>query len=103
MPEDEEKFDKITYNYYEQLNGYTYLKSLGIGYHFYQGRYTDAVHEVLDTDRKTILHIPHVGSGESTEGQGRRGRLDPRQHRQDRRPGSRRPASSPSSATATAS
>ena len=65
LPEDEERFAKITYNYYEQLNGYTYLKSLGIGYHFYQGRYTDAVHEVLDTDRKTILHIPHVGSGES--------------------------------------
>jgi hypothetical protein len=40
MPEDEEKFTKITYNYYEQLNGYTYLKSLGIGYHFYQGKYT---------------------------------------------------------------
>jgi hypothetical protein len=65
MPDDEEKFTKITYNYYEQLNGYTYLQSLGIGYHFYQGRYTDAVHEVLDTDKKTILHIPHVGSGES--------------------------------------
>jgi hypothetical protein len=65
MPQDEEKFTKITYNYYEQLNGYTHLKSLGIGYHFYQGRYTDAVHEVLDTDKKTILHIPHVGSGES--------------------------------------
>ena len=64
-PEDEEKFAKITYNYYEQLNGYTYLKSLGIGYHFYQGRYTAAVPEVLDTDKKTILHIPHVGSGES--------------------------------------
>ncbi len=65
MPEDEDKFTKVTYNYYEQLNGYTYLQSLGIGYHFYQGRYTDAVHEVLDTDKKTILHIPHVASGES--------------------------------------
>jgi superfamily II DNA or RNA helicase len=65
LPEDEEKFSKITYNYYEQLNGYTYLKSLGIGYHFYQGRYTDAVHEVLDTDRKTIVHIPHPAAGES--------------------------------------
>lgn len=64
-PDVEEKFTKITYNYYEQLNGYTYLESLGIGYHFYQGRYTDAVHEVLDTEKKTILHIPHVGSGES--------------------------------------
>jgi len=65
LPEDEERFTKITYNYYEQLNGYTYLQSLGIGYHFYQGRYTDAVHEVLDTEKKTILHIPQVGSGES--------------------------------------
>lgn len=65
MPEDEEKFTKITYNYYEQLNGYTYLKSLGIGYHFYQGKYTSAIAEVLDTNKKTILHIPHRGSGES--------------------------------------
>ncbi|MDA3905694.1 MAG: ATP-dependent helicase [Bacteroidales bacterium] len=67
LPEDEEKFTKVTYNYYEQLNGYEYLKSLGIGYHFYQGRYTDAVMEVLDTDKKTILHIPNVNSGESTK------------------------------------
>lgn len=66
-PENEAKFDKITYNYYEQLNGYTFLKSLGIGYHFYQGRYTSAIMEVLDTDKKTILHIPNVNSGESTK------------------------------------
>ncbi|HVC08011.1 MAG TPA: hypothetical protein VND98_10560 [Solirubrobacterales bacterium] len=65
--EDEAKFDKVTYNYYEQLNGYTYLKSLGIGYHFYQGRYTSALGEILDTDKKTILHIPSVQSGESTK------------------------------------
>lgn len=67
MPDDEAKFAKVTYNYYEQLNGYTYLKSLGIGYHFYQGRYTSAINEVLDTDKKTILHIPNVNSGESTK------------------------------------
>lgn len=67
MPEDEAKFYKVTYNYYEQLNGYTYLKSLGIGFHFYHGRYMDAINEVLDTDRKTILHIPNVNSGESTK------------------------------------
>ena len=67
LPEDEAKFTKITYNYYEQLNGYTYLKSLGIGYHFYQGRYTSAILDVLDTDKKTILHIPNVNSGESTK------------------------------------
>lgn len=67
LPEDEAKFTKVTYNYYEQLNGYEYLKSLGIGYHFYQGRYTSALDKVLDTDKKTILHIPNVNSGESTK------------------------------------
>jgi len=67
LPEDEQKFTKVTYNYYEQLNGYNYLKTLGIGYHFYQGKYTDAIMEVLDTDKKTILHIPSVNSGESTK------------------------------------
>ena len=66
-PIDEARFTKVTYNYYEQLNGYTYLKSLGIGYHFYQGRYTSAISEILDTDKKTILHIPNVNSGESTK------------------------------------
>lgn len=66
-PDDEAKFTKVTYNYYEQLNGYTYLKSLGIGYHFYTGQYTTAIHELLDTDKKTILHIPNVNSGESTK------------------------------------
>lgn len=67
LPEDEAKFNKVTYNYYQQLNGYTYLKSLGIGYHFYTGRYTSAIIEVLDTNKKTILHIPNVNSGESTK------------------------------------
>ena len=65
--EDEAKFAKINYDYYEQLNGYTYLKTLGIGYHFYQGTYLSAIGQVLDTDKKTILHIPHVGAGESTQ------------------------------------
>lgn len=65
--EDEARFTKVTYNYYEQLNGYTHLKSLGIGYHFYQGRYVSAIKDVLDTDKKTILHIPSVQSGESTK------------------------------------
>ena len=40
---------------------------MGIGYHFYQGRYLSAIKEVLDTDRKTILHIPNVNAGESTK------------------------------------
>lgn len=66
-PEDEAKFTPVTFNYYDQLNGYQYLKALGIGHHFYQGRYTDAIHEVLDLDKKTIIHIPSVNSGESTK------------------------------------
>lgn len=66
-PEDEARFTKVTYNYYQQLNGYEYLKSLGIGYHFYQGKYTNAIMEILDTNKKTIIHIPNVNSGESTK------------------------------------
>lgn len=67
LPEDEEKFTQVTYSYYEQLNGYQYLKSLGIGYHFYTGRYLEALHEVLDTTKKTIIHIPNVNAVESTK------------------------------------
>lgn len=66
-PEDEAKFTPVTFNYYDQLNGYRHLKSLGIGHHFYVGRYTEAVQGVLDLDKKTILHIPSVNSGESTK------------------------------------
>ena len=65
LPEDEAKFTKVKYDYYQQLNGYNYLKSLGIGYHFYQGKYTSAIHEILDENKKTIIHIPSVNSGES--------------------------------------
>lgn len=67
LPDVEAEFVKVTYNYYEQLNGYDYLKSLGIGYHFYQGRYTSAIDEILDENKKTIIHIPSVNSGESTK------------------------------------
>lgn len=75
MPEDEAKFTKVTYNYYQQLNGYEYLKSLGIGYHFYAGRYfkkqpdkeMSALAEVLDENKKTIVHIPSVNSAESSK------------------------------------
>ncbi len=65
LPKDEAKFTKVKYDYYQQLNGYNYLKSLGIGYHFYQGKYTSAIHEILDENKKTIIHIPSVNSGES--------------------------------------
>lgn len=62
-PEDEAKFQPtITYNYYQQLNGYKYLKSLGIGYQFYQGPYITAIPMTLDTTKKTLIHIPNVNS-----------------------------------------
>lgn len=62
-PEDEAKFQPtINYNYYQQLNGYKWLKSLGIGYSFFQGNYLTAIPDVLDTTRKTLIHIPHPNS-----------------------------------------
>jgi hypothetical protein len=66
-PDDESRFDTVTYTYYEQLNGYEYLKQLDIGYYFYAGSYTDEILQVLDPAEKTILHIPHVASRESTK------------------------------------
>ena len=67
MPHDEAKFDAVTYTYYEQLNGYKYLKTLDIGYFFYSGSYSDDILEVLVPDQKTIIHIPSVQSRESTK------------------------------------
>jgi superfamily II DNA or RNA helicase len=66
-PQDEAKFDTVTYTYYEQLNGYEYLKQLDIGYFFYSGAYADDILKVLDPAEKTIVHIPSVNSRESTK------------------------------------
>jgi superfamily II DNA or RNA helicase len=66
-PQDEAKFDTVTYTYYEQLNGYEYLKQLDIGYFFYSGSYADDILNVLDPGEKTIIHIPSVNSRESTK------------------------------------
>jgi superfamily II DNA or RNA helicase len=66
-PHDEERFDTVTYTYYEQLNGYEYLKQLDIGYFFYSGSYTDHILKVLDPAEKTIIHIPSVNARESTK------------------------------------
>ena len=66
-PDDESKFDTVTYTYYEQLNGYEYLKSLQIGYYFYTRQYLEAIEDVLDPSKKTIVHIPNVNSRESTK------------------------------------
>ena len=64
--EDEAKFDRVIYTYYEQLNGYKYLKSLGIDYAFYDGSWINAVELLIDLNKKTIIHIPSVNSREST-------------------------------------
>ena len=64
-PEDESRFTRVTYTYYEQLAAYEHLKTLGIGYHFYNGSYLDAIGEVLDTTKKTIIHIPNVNAAET--------------------------------------
>ena len=66
-PQDEARFETVTYTYYEQLNGYVHLKSLAIGYFFYTGPYLDAIMKVLDPALKTIVHIPSVNARESTK------------------------------------
>jgi superfamily II DNA or RNA helicase len=66
-PQDEARFESVTYTYYEQMNGYEYLKQLDIGYFFYSGSYTEDILKVLDPLEKTIVHIPNVNSRESTK------------------------------------
>lgn len=73
-PDDESRFDTVTYTYYEQLNGYQYLKQLDIAYYFYAGSYLEkeqegkkSIFDVLRTDEKTIIHIPNVNARESTK------------------------------------
>ncbi|WP_417858846.1 DEAD/DEAH box helicase [Xanthomarina gelatinilytica] len=65
MPDDELKFEPVTYTYYEQLSGYEHLKTLNIGYYFYSGAYSDDLLKVLNPEEKTIIHIPNVNSRES--------------------------------------
>lgn len=65
-PEDEARFEKVVYTYYEQLNGYEHLKTLHVDFRFYQGKYLDAIGEAINPNLKTIIHIPHVGSAEAS-------------------------------------
>ena len=67
MPDDEARFETVTYTYYEQLSGYKHLKQLDIGYFFYTGSYADDILQVLDPKDKTIVHIPNVNARESTK------------------------------------
>lgn len=66
-PQDEAKFETVTYTYYEQLSGYQYLKRLDLGYFFYSGSYTESILSVLNPNEKTIIHIPNVNSRESSK------------------------------------
>ena len=65
--DDEAKFESVTYTYYEQLNGYRYLKHLDIGYYFYSDEYSSEILSVIKPTEKTIIHIPSVNSRESTK------------------------------------
>ena len=56
-PQDEAKFDTVTYTYYEQLNGYEYLKQLDIGYFFYSGSYANDILNVAGPGGEN--HRPH--------------------------------------------
>ena len=60
--EDETRFVPVQFNYYDQLNGYRYLKTLQLGYHFYKGHYLSALDKVLNTRQKTLIHIPVTNS-----------------------------------------
>ncbi|MBT6957608.1 MAG: DEAD/DEAH box helicase family protein, partial [Opitutae bacterium] len=64
-PEDEARFETVTYTYYEQLNGYEHLKKLDIGYYFYSGKYSEEILSVLNPEEKTIIHIPSVNAREA--------------------------------------
>ena len=74
-PNDESKFETVTYTYYQQLNGYQYLKQLDLAYFFYQGSYLErfysngtpkaSIFDVLRADEKTIVHIPNVNARET--------------------------------------
>jgi hypothetical protein len=64
--EDEERFARVTYTYYDQLAGYRHLKTLTLGYAFYdssrdEGVYA-AVGEAMNLDERTIIHLPFVNS-----------------------------------------
>jgi len=67
-PEEEGKFTSVSYTYWEQMSNYEHLKTLRIDYSFYSaldGSYLQAIPRVLDTSKKTIIHIPRPGSAES--------------------------------------
>ncbi len=79
LPEDEAKFDTVTYTYYEQLNGYEYLKQLDIGYFFYSGSYVDDILEGARPDREDDHPHPERQFAREHEGQDQGGRAHHRE------------------------
>ena len=74
-PQDEARFETVTYTYYEQLNGYEYLKSLDIGYFFYTRPLSRRDHEgarpVAEDDRaypERELARKHEGQAQGSRG-----------------------------------
>src|SRR3546814_18140146 len=75
IPEAEAKFDRVTYTYYEQLNGYEYLKTLDIGSYLYSGSYADDILNALDPAEKTNVPNPNVTSRQRTSEERRVGKV----------------------------
>lgn len=65
-PEEEKKFQIVNYEYSRMLNGFKHLCQVQLGYHFFEDDYIDSIGEVLDTTKKTIIHIPSPNSHVST-------------------------------------
>ena len=86
-PQDEAKFETVTYTYYEQLNGYEYLKRLDIGYFFYSGSYVDEILQGARPDREDDRPHPERQLAREHEGQDQGGRGH---HRRARRLAGRR-------------
>ena len=51
----EVQFDKVTYNYYEQLSGYKHLKSLAIGYHL-----DELQNQITKTSRRVQIPLKKI-------------------------------------------
>lgn len=75
LPEHESRFTVVTFTYYEQLQGYSHLKKINIGHHFYSvvkddddaAPYISGVRELYEAGKKTIIHIPQPNSKESVD------------------------------------
>ena len=68
LPRDiEEQFTRVTYSYYEQLASNKHLKRLEIREAFYIKDFFTVLHEALNVELKTIVHIPSVNSAASTK------------------------------------